>query len=305
MIQAFEARRHSWADDLSILSWQAGNGPPVVMLHGYPQNHRACLPLARILASRFTVVLLDLRGYGESTGPTPDAHQALYSKRAMAGDVARVMHERGHARYAVVGHDRGGRVAHRLALDFPDRVGGLASLTVIPTEEMWERAGFAFGLQAWHWYLLAQPSPLPETLLAADPAFFLDHTLGRMAAGRSFVDADTLAHYHRCFARPEVRRAMIEDYRAAAGVDRQHDQADRAQGRRLAQPVRVLWEQGRYASGDTPVDIWKRWTSGEVSGAPVAAGHLMMEEAPDEVARQLIPFLEQHAAAARGAEASA
>ena len=293
---AFEAQRHALGDGVAIQSYCAGQGPAVVMLHGYPQNHRACLPVAQLLAAHFSLVLLDLRGYGDSTGPAPDAQLQPYSKRAVAGDVARVMQALGHERYAVVGHDRGGRVAHRLALDFPDRVQALASITVIPTEEMWDRSSFGFGMQAWHWFMLAQAAPLPEVLLAGDPAFFLEHTLHKMAQGRDFLKAQSLTEYHRCFARPEVRLAMIEDYRAAAGIDRTHDQVDCAAGRRLAQPVHVLWERGRYASGETPVDIWRRWTSGEVTGAPVAAGHLMMEEKPDEVAQQLLPFLQLHTA---------
>lgn len=293
---AFQGQRHAFGGGVAIQSYSAGQGPAVVMLHGYPQNHRACLPVAQLLAAHFSLVLVDLRGYGDSAGPAPDAQLQPYSKRAVAGDVAQVMQALGHDHYAVVGHDRGGRVAHRLALDFPERVQALASITVIPTEEMWERAGFGFGMQAWHWFMLAQAAPLPEKLLAADPAFFLKHTLHKMAQGRDFLSAESLADYHRCFARPEVRLAMIEDYRAAAGIDRAHDQADRAAGHRLVQPVHVLWESGRHASGETPVDIWRRWTGGAVTGAPVEAGHLMMEEAPHEVARQLLPFLQRHTA---------
>ncbi len=294
---AFEHRAHAWADDLVISSWSAGppDAPAVLMLHGYPQNHRACLPVARQLARDHRVILTDLRGYGDSIGPAPDDKHLRYSKRAMAADAARVMDDLGIARFAVVGHDRGGRVAHRLALDHPARVRCLSSLTVIPTPEMWGRVNLGFGLQAYHWFMLAQPSPLPEKLLAADPAFFLDFTLARMAQGRDFIDPGALADYHRCFAKASVRLAMIEDYRAAASIDREHDQADVAAGRRLACPVQVLWEQGRYAEGETPVDIWRRWAM-DVVGEPVAAGHLMMEEAPDEVATRVGTFLRTHAA---------
>ncbi|MDB5851045.1 MAG: hypothetical protein JWP29_4797 [Rhodoferax sp.] len=288
-------RRHAWADDLAIMSYSLGQGPALVLLHGYPETHVGWLPAARLLASHFSVVMIDLRGYGDSIGPEPDAEHSTYSKRAMAGDVARVMRELGHTRYAVAGHDRGGRVAHRLALDHPDAVRALVSLTVIPTVEMWKRMNLAAGLHAYHWYMLAQPAPLPETLLAADPDLFLADALARMTYGKVFVDPAALAEYRRCFRNPRVRLAMIEDYRAAAGYDLVLDEADQAAGRRVACPLLVIWQTGRYTQGETPVDIWQRWATGVVQGATLATGHLMMEEQPQAVAEAIGRFLQDQA----------
>ena len=289
----FTSRRHAWADDLAIMSYSAGRGPALVLLHGYPETHLGWLPAAQRLAADFSVVMVDLRGYGDSMGPAPDAEHANYSKRAMAGDVARVMRELGHSRYAVAGHDRGGRVAHRLALDFADAVQALVSLTVIPTVEMWQRMNLAAGLHAYHWYMLAQPAPLPETLLAADPDLFLDDALARMTGGKAVIAPSALAEYRRCFQKPSVRLAMIEDYRAAAGYDLALDNADQAAGHRVACPLLVLWQQGRYAQGETPVQIWQRWASGPVQGGTLATGHLMMEEQPRQVAEAITQFLQE------------
>jgi len=291
----FTARRHTWAEDLAIMSYSAGQGPALVLLHGYPETHRGWLPAARLLAAHFSVVMIDLRGYGDSIGPVPDAAHASYSKRAMAGDAARVMRELGHAQYFVAGHDRGGRVAHRLALDFPAEVRALVSLTVIPTLEMWRRMNLATGLYAYHWYLLAQPAPLPETLLAADPDLFLDDALARMTPGKAVIDPASLAEYRRCFRKPSVRLAMIEDYRAAAGYDLALDEADQAAGRRVACPLLVIWQAGRYTQGETPVQIWQRWADGPVQGATLDTGHLMMEEKPQEVAEAVTRFLQESA----------
>jgi haloacetate dehalogenase len=293
----FTPRRHAWAEDLAIMSFSAGAGPALVLLHGYPETHLAWLAAAERLAAHFSVVMIDLRGYGDSIGPVPDAAHSRYSKRAMAGDVARVMAELGHERYAVAGHDRGGRVAHRLALDHPEAVRALVSLTVIPTAEMWRRMNLAAGLHAYHWYLLAQPAPLPETLLAADPDLFLDDALARMTHGKTFIDPAALAEYRRCFRQASVRLAMIEDYRAAAGFDLALDEADQAAGRRVACPLLVIWQTGRYAEGETPVQIWRRWADGPVAGATLATGHLMMEEQPAAVAEAITTFLQAPAGA--------
>ena len=290
MDATFTRHCHAWADDLAIVSYTAGQGPALVLLHGYPETHLAWLPAARLLAAHFTVVLVDLRGYGDSIGPAPDAQHHNYSKRALAGDVARVMRELGHTHYAVAGHDRGGRVAHRLALDHAEQVSALVSVTVIPTVEVWQRMNLAFGLHAYHWLMLAQPAPLPETLLAADPDMFLDNTLARMTHGREVIDPASYAEYQRCFRQPSVRMAMIEDYRAAAGYDIALDAADQAAGHRLQCPVLVLWESQRYTEGETPVDIWRRWAS-QVQGQTLDTGHLMMEEKPQEVAQAIHAFL--------------
>ncbi len=275
------------------MSYSAGQGPALVLLHGYPQTHRGWLPAAQLLAAHFSVVMIDLRGYGDSVGPEPEPDHSTYSKRAMASDVARVMRELGHAHYFVAGHDRGGRVAHRLALDHSAQVRAMVSLTVIPTVEMWSRMNLAAGLNAYHWYMLAQPAPLPEILLAADPDLFLDDALARMTHGKAVIDPVALADYRRCFRNPRVRLAMIEDYRAAAGYDLALDAADQAAGRRVACPLLVLWQTGRYRQGETPVQIWQRWADGPVHGATLDTGHLMMEEQPQAVAETVTRFLQQ------------
>ncbi|APW39818.1 hypothetical protein RD110_23610 [Rhodoferax koreense] len=292
----FRPRRHAWADDLAIMSYSGGQGPALVLLHGYPETHLGWLPAAQRLAAHFSVVMIDLRGYGDSIGPAPDAAHAGYSKRAMASDVARVMRELGHTRYAVAGHDRGGRVAHRLALDHPAEVRALVSLTVIPTAEMWRNMNRVAGLRAFHWFMLAQPAPLPETWLAADPDLFLDDALTRMTHGKPVIDPVALAEYRRCFRLPSVRLAMIEDYRAAAGYDLALDEADQAAGRRVTCPLLVIWQTGRYAQGETPVQIWRRWADGPVSGETLETGHLMMEERPQEVAETITRFLKEASA---------
>jgi haloacetate dehalogenase len=281
------------AGDATIAGVVGGNGPPLLLLHGYPQTHCAWHRVAPPLAREFTVVATDLRGYGDSTAPADDARHGPYCKRAMATDQIAVMRELGFDRFAVVAHDRGARVGYRLALDRPDAVSALVSLTVVPTSEVWHRTDKAFALGAYHWFLLAQPYDLPERLIGADPDFFLDWTLRKMTRGRDFLAPAAIAEYRRCFRRPDVRHAMMEDYRAAASIDHELDAADRAAGHRLACPLHVLWEQDRYAGGETPIDIWRQWAD-EVTGQPIAAGHLMAEEAPDDVLAGILPFLRRH-----------
>jgi haloacetate dehalogenase len=265
-----------------------GNGPPVLLLHGYPQTHVAWHQMAPALARDFTIVAPDLRGYGDSTGPVGGPPYAAYSKRAMAGDALALMHELGFERFAIVGHDRGGRVGYRLALDHPQAVCGFTSLTVIPTEAMWQRADMGFGLKAYHWYLFAQPFDLPERLLRSDPAYFLDWTLRGMALDPARIAPAARARYHAAFAKESVRHAMMEDYRAGASLDLTHDREDRAAGRKLECPMQVLWSEG----APDPRATWLEWAR-EVEGASVRAGHLLAEEAPEEVLGHLRPFLQR------------
>ena len=263
-----------------------GRGPPVLLLHGYPQTHVAWHRVAPALAADFTVVAPDLRGYGDSAGSAGGPPHAAYSKRAMAADALALMRELGFERFAVVGHDRGGRVGYRLALDHPSVVAGFSSLTVIPTEAMWARAGMEFGLKAYHWYLFAQPYDLPERLLRGDPAHFLDWTLDRMALDPASIAPPARARYHEAFARESVRHAMMEDYRAGASLDLTHDRDDRAAGRRLACPVQILWSEGAA----DPLPVWREWAQ-DVEGAAIPVGHLLAEEAPQTVLQHLRPFL--------------
>jgi haloacetate dehalogenase len=276
-----------------IAAVKGGSGPPLLLLHGYPETHLAWHKLAPILAQHYTVVATDLRGYGDSIGPESDAEHFAYSKRAMAQDQIEVMRAFGFERFGVVGHDRGARVGYRLALDHPITVTAFASLTVIPSSEVWARVNKNFAIGAYHWFLFAQPFDLPERLIAADPDYFFDWTLRKMTRFRERLSEEAVAAYREAFRRPRVRHAMMEDYRAGAGIDREHDEADRAAGRKLACPVLVLWEEGRFATGETPLDVWREWAS-DVVGRPIPGGHMQAEEAPEKVLAELLPFLGRH-----------
>jgi haloacetate dehalogenase len=273
-----------------IATYIGGKGPPVLLLHGYPQTHLAWHRIAPVLAQHYTVVATDLRGYGDSRGPQGDAEHVHYAKRTMANDQLAVMRHFGFSRFGVVGHDRGARVGYRLALDHPAAVAAFASLTVVPSIELWERVDKAFALGAYHWFLFAQPYDLPERLLAGDPDFFLDWTLRKMTRFRDRLSPRAVEAYYAAFRRSEVRHAMMEDYRAGAGIDLDHDRADREAGRKLVCPVLVLWEEGRTVFGESPIQVWRRW-SDTVEGHAIVAGHMLAEEAPDEVLMALQPFL--------------
>jgi len=280
-------------DEATIHAEVGGNGPPVLLLHGYPQTHVAWHRVAPVLARHFTVVAPDLRGYGDSTSPGGDPLHVRHCKRTLAGDQVALMGSLGFKRFALVGHDRGARVGYRLCLDRPEVVSAFTSLTVIPTEAMWQRAGMAFGLKAFHWYLFAQPFDLPERMLRADPAHFLDWSLHNAVLKFDAVTPEALAEYHRAFAKESVRHAMIEDYRAAASIDLQHDREDLAAGRRIACPLQVLWSASNTARPD-PLETWRTWAD-HVEGAAIDCGHLMAEEAPGDVLAHALPFLQRHA----------
>lgn len=248
----------------------AGDGPPLLLLHGYPETHLAWHRIAPVLARNFTVVAPDLRGYGDSAvrQEGPDG----MSKRAMALDQRAIMATLGFERFAVIGHDRGGRVAYRLALDHSDKVIALVSLTVIPTLEMWARTTKGFAMDAYHWFLFAQPHDLPERLIGGDPGYFFDWTLARMARYPERLSPQAVSAYRAAFLKPAVRQAIMNDYRAGATVDEAHDRADHDAGRRLSCPIYVTWESGRYRDGNTPIDIWRRWAA-DVHGSEIDAGH--------------------------------
>jgi haloacetate dehalogenase len=295
MIESFQYRRVAAAGaDLNVAF--SGAGPPLLLLHGYPQTHLAWHRVAPVLARDFTVVAPDLRGYGDSI--VKDEGPEGMAKRTMALDQLAIMEALGFDRFAVVGHDRGGRVAYRLALDHPARVTALVSLTVIPTLEMWSRTTKAFAMGAYHWFLFAQPHDLPERLIGADPDYFFDWTLRKMARYPERLSPDVVAAYRAAFRRRAVRHAIMNDYRAGATMDEAHDQADRDGGRRLTCPVYVTWEQGRYRDGDTPVEIWRQWAD-DVAGGPLDAGHLQAEEAPEGLLAMITPFLKKHSAPAK------
>ncbi|KXG84876.1 alpha/beta fold hydrolase [Agrobacterium bohemicum] len=290
LFHGFEDKRIETPDvDFAVLI--AGTGPVILLLHGYPETRSAWHRIAPALADAYTVVIPDLPGYGDSrvTGNS----QGMGSKRRMAKSLHEMMVAMGHQRFTVVGHDRGGRVAYRMALDFPESVTALVSVTVVPTPEMWEGASKAFGMGAWHWFMMAQPAPLPETLMAADPGFLIDLTLGKMAENIELIDPLALEDYRRAFDNPDVRHAMCQDYRAGATVDEADDLADRTSGRKIQIPVLVLWEKDRlYGGGRKPLDIWADWAS-KIEGRGIGGGHLLPETAATEVLEELLPFLDK------------
>ncbi|PKW27683.1 alpha/beta fold hydrolase [Phycicoccus duodecadis] len=276
--------------DARIRVRRRGSGSPVLLLHGYPQTHRMWDEVAAALAERHEVITPDLRGYGDSSAPDGGPEHAGYSKRAMAADVVAVMAALGHERFAVAGHDRGGRVAHRLALDHPQALTRLAVLDIAPTLHMVENTDRQLAYGYYHWFFLAQPDGLPERLIGADPGWFLREKLRRWSAPGTVFDEERLAEYVRCFSRPEVVHASCEDYRAALGVDLDHDRASRDAGERVGCPLLVLWgEAGFVARSYDVVDVWRRYAD-DVRGRTVPGGHFCPEESPAEVTAALAGF---------------
>ncbi|MBB5464213.1 haloacetate dehalogenase [Paraburkholderia sp. CI2] len=282
------ARLDVEADDVSFCGRSGGSGSPVLLLHGYPQTHVAWRLIAPTLAKSHTVIVPDLPGYGDSRTRND---QPRWTKRRVAGALVALMGRLGHERFAVVGHDRGARAGYRLALDHPRRVAAYASLTVIPTLDAFATIDKTFALNAWHWFFLAQPGDLPERMLAADPDAYLDTALAKMAGGPERIDPWALDVYRSAFRNPHVRHAMCEDYRAAASEDLEHDASDLAAGRRLACPVLVLWSESEQKARSTlPLDAWSRWAA-NVTGKGLPGGHLLPEDAPNEVLTSLENFL--------------
>ena len=262
----------------------AGSGPPLLLLHGYPQTHAMWHQVAPALAENFTVVAPDLRGYGASTKPETTGDHWPYTKREMARDQTAVMHALGFDRFAVCGHDRGGRVGYRMALDQPARVTRLAVLDIVPTGEVLSRADRAFGLGYWHWFFLAQRAPLPERMIGADPDAYYRHF------DAAFFDAEAVAAYRRAADDPATIHAMCEDYRAGAGLDVEHDLADKASRRRIGCPVLALWGARWYLEDWYDVlEIWREWAD-DVTGRGLDAGHYLAEERPEETIAELRTF---------------
>ena len=264
--------------------------PALLLLHGYPQTHVMWHKVAPRLAARFNVVATDLRGYGDSSKPPTDPDHAPYSKRAMAADQVAVMRSLGHERFLVVGHDRGGRVGHRMAVDHPEAVVKLAVLDIAPTLAMYENTTEAFARAYWHWFFLILPAPVPEKMIGADPVFLMKASMSRGAAGMKPFAPEAWAEYERCRT-PEMIHASCEDYRAAAGIDLAHDRADREAGRQVRCPLLALW--GAHGGGDRCVrslDEWRR-VAEDVRGRALPAGHYLAEEVPDLVTEELERFL--------------
>lgn len=265
-----------------------GSGPPLLLLHGYPQSHVMWHRVAPRLAERFTVVCSDLRGYGDSSKPRGGGNHETYSKRALARDQVEVMEELGFKHFAVAGHDRGGRVGHRMALDFPESVERLAVLDIAPTHTMFTGADMDFGMTYYHWFFLAQPYDLPERLIGADPDFYLEWKLGAWGSGVDAFDPAALAEYKRCFSDPAAIHASCEDYRAAATIDLRHD--EEALERRIDCPLLALWgDKGFVGRTYDVLAVW-RDKAERVTGEALPSGHFLAEEAPEDTLRCLLDF---------------
>lgn len=264
-----------------------GARPPLLLLHGHPQTMAMWHRVAPVLAQQRRVVLMDLRGYGDSDRPAAGEASAAYAKREMALDAVAVMRSLGHDRFAVLAHDRGARVAHRLALDHPQAVTRLMLLDIAPTLAMYEGTTEAFARGYWHWFFLIQPAPRPERLIASDPIAYLREGMGRKG---DFFAPEAWAEYERCIVKPGTASAICSDYRAGAGIDLEHDRADRAAGRRVTQPLRVLWgAKGVVGTCFEPLALWQA-AAENVTGRAVDSGHYIAEEAPDEVLAEAAEF---------------
>lgn len=269
-----------------------GEGPPLLLVHGYPQTHVMWHRVAPALAEHFALVIPDLRGYGQSSVPQSDPGHFAYSKRAMAGDMVEVMAALGHDRFALAGHDRGGRVGYRLALDHADRVTRLAVLDIVPTYAMWHDFTVRLAMKVYHWLFLAQPEPLPEMLITKSSREYLDYTISSWSKTKSLDEFDprAMAHYRDFFSRPERIHACCEDYRAGQTYDLCADEADVAAGKRIACPVLALWgAAGIPDETDGPLGIWRKWAD-DVTGLAVNSGHFVCEENPVATANALIEF---------------
>ncbi len=275
--------------DVTIRAAVAGNGPPLLLLHGHPQTHVTWRKIAPELARDFTVVAADLRGYGDSSKPEGGIDHIAYSKREMAKDQVAVMERLGFSRFALVGHDRGARVAHRLALDHPDSVSRLCVMDIAPTATMYARTDKAFASRYFWWFFLIQPYPLPERLIGADPEYFLRHHLAGQTKTPGATEPEAFAEYLRCYLDPAARHAICEDYRAAAGIDLVHDAADAHA--RITAPLLALW--GARGTVGALYDVLETWREKalDVSGYALDCGHLLQEERPLDTLRALQDFI--------------
>jgi haloacetate dehalogenase len=267
----------------------AGTGPPLLLLHGFPQTMAMWHEVAPVLAEHFTVVCADLRGYGASGRPESGDDHAGYSKRAMAQDQVEVMSALGFDRFAVAGHDRGGRVVRRMCLDHPERISAAAVLDIVPTATVFATTDQALATAYYHWFFLIQPGGLPERMIGADPRWWLRETLRRWAAPGFAFDPAALAAYEQAFDDPATIHAQCEDYRAAATIDLAHDAADA--GSRIGCPLLVLW--GRHGAMERIYDVFGTWTDQgvDVRGRALDSGHFLAEEAPGQTARELLGLL--------------
>jgi haloacetate dehalogenase len=291
VFEGFERRRvETPGAEIELVG--GGDGPPVLLLHGYPQTQAMWHLVAPRLAEEFTVVATDLRGYGDSSKPFGDEDHSTYSKRAMAEDQVAVMEALGFDSFAVVGHDRGGRVGHRMALDYSDSVTKLAVLDIVPTRHVFGTVGKDLATAYYHWFFFIQPYDLPETLIGANPCYYLRQKLGGWGTSLETFALTALAEYERCFDTATIH-ASCEDYRAAASIDLVHDEADRDEGRKVGCPLLALWGGRGVMERIYDVEaVWREYAN-DVTGKPLDAGHFLAEERPAETAQELRDFLKE------------
>ncbi|MGN7723084.1 alpha/beta fold hydrolase [Chitinophaga sp. 22620] len=287
MFEAFTHKKITVAD-CHIDLVMAGEGPPLLLLHGFPETKAAWHQIAPQLAASYTVILPDLPGYGDSTGPVPNADNSNYTKRSMGNILVQLMRQLGFSTFALAGHDRGGRVAYRMALDHPDEISRLAVLNIIPTLEMMDRFTYDMAVKMGNWIFLAQPAPLPERLLQENAEFYLDYVLDDWSVTPGLISPEARAAYLRCFKKKEVIAAMCAEYRASV-LDAAYDQEDRANHRRIRCPVLALWSEKDFSGPEGPLPVWKNWAD-QLSGAALPGGHFLMEECPDGVLEQFLRF---------------
>lgn len=289
MLKGFEPRVVQ-TSETAIHLRIGGSGMPLLLLHGYPQTHVMWHRVAPALAEHFTVVCADLRGYGDSGKPASDPEHLTYSKRKSAGDMADVMSSLGFETFMLAGHDRGGRVAHRMALDYPDRVQRVSFLDIVPTRTIFQATNQDIATGYYHWFFLTQPNGLPERLIGGDPIFYLHSKLSHWGKGGvEIFDPEALSEYERCFQNPDVIHASCEDYRAAATIDLAHDEADL--DKTIACPVQALW--GRYGMMERSFDVlacWRERSRQPVTGRALDCGHFLAEEQPEATAKELLAF---------------
>jgi haloacetate dehalogenase len=268
-----------------------GSGPPLLLLHGYPQTHFIWHKIANRLSERYSVVLTDLRGYGDSSMPEGGPRHRNYSFRAMGDDQVDVMRQLGYDRFFVGAHDRGARVAHRMCLDHPEAVRRACLMDIVPTLFAYRETNQAFATAYMWWFFLIQKEPLPEHMIGADPEFFLDTLFGVLNETPGALTDQAIAEYRRCFCRPEAIHATCEDYRAAADIDLEMDEADEKAGRRIAAPLLALWgSKGVIGKLWNVPEVWRRYADGPVQGRPLEAGHFLAEERPDDVLSEMRRF---------------
>lgn len=285
-------RKRVECGEVTLSVQTAGQGPALICLHGYPQNGMCWAQVAPVLAQQFRVIVPDLRGYGQSDAPVDDVGHDAYSKRRMALDIVGLMDALGLGCAMVLGHDRGARVAYRLALDHPDRVTRLGIIEIAPTADYWAAWGAEMAMAAYHWTFLAQPAPLPERMIGADPVGYVDWTLASWTLSKSLADfpADALESYRAQARDPARIHAMCADYRAGAATDRRHDEADRAAGNRISAPLHFLYgHHGFPARTGDPASLWRSWAT-QVTAQACESGHFVMEENPGAVLAAFHPF---------------